>query len=270
MLRKLALILLPLALLAAACDGDDSKTDDGGQSNPTATVAEPTIPADEADSGGDGDSPGATLLGSLNPFELLGSLGDQLPSASEGVDPSLKGPLLQAGDVPSDYAPLGEFAYSVPSELGELQMAASTFSSGDMASDELGRTVMSAVVALPPEALDEIGDPSELANMSEEDLAELEELEQMGLGGVELLDASDLGDGGVGMHVEFDFSGLFGAFGAPEGDEPMPAGIAMDMYMFLRGEHMLMVMVIWPAGESSGVDALDLAETMDARAADSF
>ena len=40
----------------------------------------------------------------------------------------------------------------------------------------------------------------------------------------------------------------------------------MDMYGFMRGEIVLMVMVMWPIDSSSSVDALDLAETMAARA----
>ncbi len=273
MLRRIALILVPVALLAAACggNGDSDGADDGSDAGPTATVSEPTAeattPAD-ATNGDEGRSPGAALLGSVNPFELLGSIGD--PSASADVDSSLKDPLLQASDLPSDYLPAGEFTFSMPTEVGQADMAASMFAKGDLASQEVGPMVMSAVVALPPEALAELGDPSELDDLTEDELAELEDLQEMGLGEINLLDGSGLGDGGLGMHMEMDFGGLFGALGAPEEDNQFAAGISMDMYVFLRGEHMLMVMVMWPTGESSGVDARDLAEIMDGRAADAF
>ncbi len=273
MLRRIALILLPIALLAAACngDGDSDGADDGTDTEPTATVSEPTTEPTTPEEGTDGDggaSPGAALLGSVNPFELLGSVGD--PSTSADVEPSLKEPLLESGDLPDDYMALGEFTFSMPSEMGELDMAASMFAKGDLASEEVGPVVMSAAVEQPPEALAELGDPSELDDLTEEELAELEELKEMGLGEIELLDGSGLGDGGIGMRMEMDFGDLFGALGAPEEDNPFAEGIAMEMYVFLRGERMLMLMVMWPTGESPGVDARDLAEIMDARAADAF
>jgi hypothetical protein len=66
------------------------------------------------------------------------------------------------------------------------------------------------------------------------------------------------------------FGGLFEALAAPETDYLFIDGIAMDMYMFVRGEHALMLMVMLPAGESRAVDARDLAEIMDAKAGGLF
>ena len=62
-----------------------------------------------------------------------------------------------------------------------------------------------------------------------------------------------------------DFGSPFDAFGAPE-DDSLPTGIAMDMYAFAAGDQVLMIIVMWPTGEPSGVDALALAEIMASRA----
>ena len=42
------------------------------------------------------------------------------------------------------------------------------------------------------------------------------------------------------------------------------------MYMFLRGDRALMIMVMWPANQQPGVDGRALAETMDGKAAAAF
>jgi len=60
------------------------------------------------------------------------------------------------------------------------------------------------------------------------------------------------------------------AFGAPEGDNPLAAGIAMEVYIFARGDHLLMTMVMWSAGDASGVDSRGLADALDANASGTF
>ena len=98
------------------------------------------------------------------------------------------------------------------------------------------------------------------------------ETEQLGLGWSDfrLLDASGLGEGGLGMRMELDLGALLGelatAFGAPEEEIPT-AGFVIEMYMFFRGDRMLMVVVMETLDQSTGVDARELAETMDAKAA---
>jgi len=62
------------------------------------------------------------------------------------------------------------------------------------------------------------------------------------------------------MDMGSALGGLGAEMGAYEG------GIAFDMYMFKRGERILMVMVMWPAGEQPNADGLALAEIMDGRA----
>lgn len=267
MLRKLALILLPLALLATACAGSD-ETDGTTQAEPTTQSPAAVRDTDpEASEGGTDD----ILFGTLNPFQFLGGIEGQ--AISQEVDPSLKGALLDPDDLPAEFLPMGEFTFSMPSEFGAMEMAASQFVSGDLTSGDFSAMVMSAVIALPPEALDELGDLSELDELTEADLDKIKAgAEQFGMGFSDLrvLDASDLGDGGFGMHMAMDFGGLFEAFGAPEDDNPLAGGIAMDMYMFVHGERMLMAMVMWPADGSPGVDARGLAETLDERVAAAF
>ncbi len=133
-----------------------------------------------------------------------------------------------------------------------------------MESDDFGAMIMSAAMALPPEAMSEI---DELIGLTEADLAEIQGASDefgMDFARLELLDTDGLGDGGFGMHMELDFGAFFSAFGAPEDDE-MPAGIAMDMYAFAVGDRVLMVMVMWPMGEPQAVDGRSLAEIMAAR-----
>ena len=267
MLRKLALILLPLALLAAACGGGGD-TDTSTKADPPASISDDTDTIDtdtdetiSADTG-EGNAGASDLLSTLNPLELLGSIGD--PGTSQDVDPALKKALLSADDLPSGFFSFGDFSFSMPTDYGDMDMAASMFMSGDIAGDEFGPMVMSAAVALPPEALDEFGDLSELQQLTEADLAALE-AEAGGLAEIELLDASGLGDGGFGMRMTMDLGGLVGAFGGSD-VEAEAAGIVMEMYGFFVGDQMLMVVVMWPLDQPLDVDALDLAERMEAKA----
>ena len=268
MLRRISLAFLPLVLLAAACigGGSESATDERATLEPTSPPPASTSDPDTVDPGGASD----VLLNSLNPFQLLDSLGQQ--PTSQQVDPSLEAALLDAVDLPADFVPLGQFTLSIPGDIGPIEMAASQFVIGDLEGD-FDAMVMSAVMALPPEALSELGDLSDLEAAAQAELSQgIAEAEQLGLalGDFRLLDASGLGEGGFGMHMELDLGALLGdlatAFGAPAEEIPA-AGFVIEMYMFLRGEQMLMVVVMEPLGRSTDVDARELAETMDAKAA---
>lgn len=264
MLRNIALILFPLALLAAACSSSGGSPDANSDSaQPPTSPTEPTLAVEKDGAGG------ADLLASMNPFDLLGAIDG--PTSSE-ANPELKAALLTASDLPGEFLPFGEFGLATPTELGPIDMAMSVFASGDLSDGDFEAMVMSVVADLPPEALAELGDPSKLAALTEAQMAQFEdELGPLGeaFGNVELLDASGLGDGGVGIHFEMDFGTLLAGFGAPEGDLPF-SSIVMDMYMFLRGERMFMVMLMAPDGEAFGLNARDLAELMDERAAAAF
>ena len=268
MLRRISLAFLPLAFLAAACIGGGSESATNERTTP-----EPISPPPASTSDMDTLEPGSTsdvLLSSLNPFQLLDSFGQQ--PTSQQVDPSLKAALLDADDLPAGFVSLGQSTLTIPGDIGPMEMAASQFVIGDLEGD-FGGMVMSAVMSLPPEALAELGDLSDLeAAMQAEFSQGIAEAEQLGLslGDFRLLDASGLGDGGLGMHMEFDLGALLGelatAFDAPAEEIP-DAGFIIEMYMFLRGEQMLMIIVMESLGQSTGVDARELAETMDAKAA---
>jgi hypothetical protein len=318
MLRSLALVLLPLALLAAACGGSSSEdgvnrytdeepvtaasdaggdgiygTEDdavigevqdpdessepsiaidadevdgstGNSSNGPATYPDgDSFPGDASGSSDDGGGFGDNaVFGALNPFSFLGGPG--LPPASQPIDSELGSALLIDPDIPSEFSLMGEFSFAAPSEFGDMDMAARMWGIG-LESDEFGAMIMSAAMVLPPEAMGEI---DELIGMTEADLAEMQSASQdfgMEFAKIELLDVDGLGEGGFGMHMELDFGAFFSAFGAPEEDEG-PAGIAMDMYAFVVGDRVLMVIVMWPMGESLGVDGRSLAEIMASRA----
>ena len=261
--RALLILLAAIALLAAACGGSSpsgDKGDDDAASAPAAT-----------DNGtADGAVDTSTVLSSFNPFSFLESLNTASPVAAADVDPDLTEALITIDDLPGGFVALGDFTMSASTELGDVDMATTMFSSGDPAAEDfsaIGTMVMSAAIALPPEALDELGDPSQLSEITEDDLGPLQdELAATGLADLELLDASGLGDGGIGMRVSMDFGELFGALGAPA-DEAESAALTMEMFMFVRGERAYMVMTAWPSQQSPDVDARDLAELMDSRAA---
>ena len=324
MLRTIALILLPLVLLAAACGGssdgatresdddaveavgpagadgiyntaddnevgDESDRDDPANdpADPPASVAEPdgVVGADDdgaasttgTDGGGDdiliaedgsGPEVGSSslennaFLGALNPLSFISGM---IPDSSGqgSVDPELGAALLTAADVPGGFQEMGEFSFSIPSEFGNMDMAARMFATGDDP-DDFGAMIMSVAMTLPPEAMGEL---DELMGLTEADFAEVQQASDdfgMEFADLQILNADGLGDGGFGMHMEIDFGALFSVFGAPE-DDSVPAGIAMDIYAFAAGEKVLMVMVMWPTGEPLGVDALALAEIMASR-----
>ena len=192
------------------------------------------------------------------------------------VDPALKLALLDASDLPSEFVSFGDVALVTPSEFGDIETAASMFVGGDLLSGDFGAMVISAAIALPPEALDELGDLADLGELAGLTDADLQELmagaDQFGIEFRDLraLDAAGLGQGGFGLHIEMFFGGLFEALAAPDTDNPFTDGIAMDIHMFVRGEHALMLMVMSPAGESPAVDVRDLAEIMDGKAGGLF
>jgi len=325
MLRALALILLPIALLVAACGGGSA--DDGAvresadepvgaardagpdgiydtaddatvgdvpdldePADPPAVAIDPGDdigPADTSDRSdadavddfviddasepdasdstqavSDGSLSDNAVFGALNPFTFLGGVGGG-PSLQE-IDSDLGSALLTESDVPNGFDPMGEFSFSMPSEFGDMDMAARMFGKG-IEEGDFGSMIMSAVMSLPPEAMDDL---DELTGLTEADLAEIQNATDdfgMEFASLEILNADGLGEAGFGMHMELDFGGLFSAFGAPD-DDSVPAGIAMDMYAFVVGDRVLMTMMMWPMGEGPGADGRGLAEIMASRA----
>jgi hypothetical protein len=250
---------------------------------PSTPTAAPT-PAGDVDQGAGDDSAAAVdeVLNTFDPFSLMGALGSSgsapavditgpggAPSVpADQVDDSLKAILLREGDLPPGFQSFGEMAFSVPTDVGTADMVASMFTTGDLSSGDFGTMVMSAVIA-GPGVTAEIGDLDQVGQITQADLDEAATaMEEFGITLTELnvLDASGLGDAGMGMHMVMDFSGMYDSLGLPA-DESVPDGIAWDMYVFVRGDRMLMVMVMWPSDGAAGADARTLADIMDGRAA---
>lgn len=260
MVRNFALILLCLALFVAACSSEKSSPP---ASRPDA-AEEPTA-VDDSTTLADSDPAGNPFLAGLNPLELMSGL----EGLSAGpADPKLASLLLETSDLPPGFVTLGEFGATVTSEYGDVNLATNVFTNGDPESDDLaamGTMVMSAAIALPPEAVEDLQQTTD--EFSQEDLEQLlvEAGDVGGFFNVELLDASGLGDGGFGMRLTMDLGDLASAFGAPE-EKAEAAAIVMETFVFQRGERMLMVLTAWPEGQSSEADARELAEALDEKA----
>jgi hypothetical protein len=281
---RLGLLILPLALLTLACsDGSDNDNDEL-----TATVVvdatetdEPAAPVlDESptplviatpDLGQAVDPPRSDAFSAVSPFALFGDLGSAPGASLDGpVDPDLGRALIRSSDLPAGFTSLGEMGYSAPSEYGPMEIAMSIFSSGDLESGQFDAMVASAVLELPPSVLAEIhnGLLDQMATYSDEDLAQA-------IGGgddlsmlyteLDMLDASGLGEGGLGIHMVIDFGLLAEIFGAPEDEAPLTS-LGYDMFLFLRGTRAYVTMVMFPGDAQAIVDAHGLGEIMDARA----
>ena len=267
MLCSFVLALLPLLLLAVACGGGD----DSVQEQPTDAV-DTSAPADDS-------SVGDSLFAGFNPLELLEAFGGGSLTFTREIDPTIEPVLIRPEDLPAEFSSVADFAESVSSDVGEVEIAGRVFSTGDLKGgdlDDMASMVMSAVMELPPELADELERFDELAAEFDQYQAEIAEL---GLGEIRLLDAADLGDGGVGLRIQLDLSGLFGpllklgeelAGDVSPGEELLELGISIEVYLFPRSERLLMVMVMEPLGQPYGVDGRGLAEIMDERAAEAF
>lgn len=285
MLRKLGFMILPLALVLVAACGSGSTAEKKGAaqatveptvSPPAATATVATVPtpaptpAPAPTKAAAAQSGGNPLFGSFSPFQMLGAGLGSAPGGLAADDPALSAVLLQAEDLPAGFQPMGDFTYDVPTPQGNAKMAASMFVSGDIAGGQFGAMVMSIAMALPPEALAQSGGVDQFGSLTQADLDQMNE--QAAAAGLTLkdlrvLDASGLGEQGAGMHMVMDFGAMLGQFGASSpGAMPWGSGLAADMYMFVRGTRMMMVMVMWPDGQAPTAEGAALARVMDGRA----
>ena len=243
---------------------------------PTPTEAPPALtptPADDSATGsGDGGAAVTSVLNTFDPLSVVGALSSgaapQLGEPIEGsqADGSLGEALLQQGDLPAGFETFGEMTFSMPVEGTTANMALNMFATGDMEGGDFGTLVMSGVIESADMAA--LGD-LDATELSEGDLAEVgEALSNVGIqvGDLRLLDASGLGEGGFGMHMEMDFSELFAGFQELIPDESMPTAFAWDMYAWAHGDRMYMLMVMWTPGAAGVVDARALADIVDGRA----
>lgn len=243
-------------------DTGDSSTD----ANPPASDSVPTTVNPDTvandNTGAANSSGGSDLFGAVNPFTFLGGLDSS--SISTQVDPELGSALLTDADLPGGFSSFGDFSFTAPSEYGDMSITARMFASG-LTDNDFGAMVISAAMSLPPEAM---GSLDQMTGLSDADLQEIENASStygVDFSELSLLDADGLGEAGFGMHMTMDFGELFSTFGASTGDVGF-SGLSMDMYGFVVGDRMLMVMVMSPSGDSPGVNARHLADIMNSRA----
>ncbi len=253
----------------------------GGEDEPAAVSAERT-PTDTAtkttpstaSTGSGSASAVSQALETFDPFSLVSTL-SSIPPGGSGTSgasspqegDSLEALLLREDDLPAGFTAFGEMSFSIPADAGTGTMAANMFASGDLANGDTGAMVMSAALS-GPDISEGFSDIQGVLDISQAELDEVSAAFQaLGISFSEfrLLDASGLGDGGMGFHMVMDFGGLAETFGAPD-DGTIPSSIAWDMYIFRAGERALMLMVMWPSDISSGVDSRALAEALDAKA----
>jgi len=294
-MRKLVVILGLLAVFLAACSsggGSSAERRDEGVQQPGVTAVAPTsvpeptaVPKPTAEPSSDGSD----VEAALNPFSLLsgplfsGTGPSGLPAATGEADPSLKAVLLTLDDLPPGYTAMGpgEMSFSFETDQGSMSMAASMFALGEATNEFPQSMIMSAAVLGSGDLMEQsfgdlrrYGDSAELEREIQNALGGGQVPQGIGLEDVRVLDASGLGDEGVGLHMvmTMDLGQLAQEFGAsmpPEADF-MKEGLAFDIYVFRRGDHMLMVMSMWPGGGPAPVDARALAELMDSRAETAF
>jgi hypothetical protein len=270
MFKKIIIVCGVLLMFMTACGSDkDSSAPAGKDEKATPAAVATAEPTKEAKAGGVLEEVFQPL--SMMGGPLFGASGSGMEGGSQNVDPELKAALLTADDLPSGYSSLaGDIGYSMDMPEGSVAMAARMFAESGVMSGESGSIVMSAVIAMPAVALEEFdASLAELENMdlSPEGIQKM--VSESGMMGIEFKEFNvikdpGLGESGVGLHMVMDMSGAAGGLGGEMG--AYEEGIAMDVYMFKSGERMLMVMVMWPAGEQTNADALALAEVMDGRA----
>jgi hypothetical protein len=187
------------------------------------------------------------------------------------VDPALTAALLTQDDVPSDFIGLGQdFNFASDSPEGKMEVSMRMFAQGDVMSGAAGSILVSAAMSIAPGSLDDF--ETALADLKEQELT-ADDLKEMAgeLGGegvqiteFEMLKTSGLGDKSFGMHMVMDTSAM--AAESTEGLDAFKNGMAIDMYVFVKGERGYLLVNVLPADQPAGVDGLDLAKTMYSRA----
>ncbi len=206
--------------------------------------------------------------GFLQPLGLAGAL----QPVSDPADLSLTegGPLeelvLSSEDVPSGYQELfaGSTSFDMEPSFGEPSPGEVTMAMSMFADEDEEHMIMSMAM----EAEDETVLQEALAEVRGFDLAEIEEafgaLELFGIDitDVRLVDASGLGDDGLGFGYTVDFSALVDELdGEPLGGEaPEFSAMDMEMVMFMDGS--LLGAVVTFALDDAAPASRPLAETM--------
>ncbi len=265
---------------AATAESDQPKATATARATATAVEPEPTEHASGKTSDGVGTV--SSVFSSL--FQTGTGGGAGMRGLGDG-DESLKAYLPADSDFPDGYMSVGAMTFSSPAgDLGAIDMAMTMamkgdpdmFTGGDPSGIDLSSIEMIMAAVMKPEDLQALGDAlSQMEGLTTEDIQEemdtvLGDMEGFEVQRFEVLDASGLGEGGFGMEMTVDLSGLdelIGAFGGGE-DAPEIGSMTMRMYVFGRGDYMAAVMRFGFSDSltSDGAD-LDLAGIMDAKLA---
>jgi hypothetical protein len=278
MLKKIVIVCGALLLFLTACgsgkdksSGPSAQTDEGSPTAVAATKAAPTSTAPTEEAATSGNS----LKAALEPIRvltnpMLGAPDTTLPAGEAA--PALAALLLEESDLPPGYGSSNaDWGSTVDLSEGQMRLASRDFMEGGWSAEEMGIMVTSVVIAVPNAALDRfVSGLDELDRASTEDLEDALAVtdEQGPFWDFAVEKVPDLGEGGMSLHVVEDMSN------AVEGIEDLDAagmgrfknGMAFDMYVFRRGEHLLLVFTLSPAGEATTLDSLALARIMDKRA----
>jgi hypothetical protein len=275
-LKHLIALAAASIALSAACGG-------AAKAAPTATT-QSVIPAATA-----APSPSATppvsaaaaqkAVGSI--FSTLFSSGaisaasgsSSTSQPASAGDSSLKQYLLKANQFPAGYDNVEETSTRVSdgvSASGTIDVAASVATRGDaMADDPTGVSILGSMV-MKPQDLQALGSALSSANeLTDQDLEDAISgsagtFGGLKIGDVHLLDASGLGDGGFGMSLSMDLSGLADIIGTPTTGSAALPKLQMRIYLFAHGNYLGgIVHVAFGALDPEGVD-LALAHLVDA------
>jgi hypothetical protein len=276
MFKKLAIATgMLLIVLAVACGSDKESTSDKVQNDttPAATKAAPTKEVtQEADATAEAD--GGDSAGALESLSFLtgGMFGGETQNGVAGAaDPELANLLIADTDLPTTFASVGgDMGFSMDMPQGQAKMAMRTFSEGDPNASQMTPTIVSAAMSMPPAALEDFDSQlAQLDKMTTEDI-------QNAMGGSSMMgsefkefsvDKISLGDGGISMHMVMDMSSLVEGLGElAEEIEGFPTALSFDLYVFKKGDVVLMVMTMLPADQASPVDVESLANIMESRA----
>jgi hypothetical protein len=282
MLGKLAIVGI-LAIFLTGCGGGDDAMPwekKGNEATAGATAAATTASNDDTESTAvpTRESKSGETKSAVESLKTLSSSmfsGGSLNLSGEAVevDPALTAALLTQEDVPTGFIGLGQdFNFASDSPEGKMEVSMRMYAQGDVMSGEAGSILVSAAMSIASGSVDDF--ETALADLKEQDLT-ADDLKEMAgeLGGegegvqiteFEMLKTSGLGDNSLGMHMVMDASAM-----AAEGTEGLDAfknGMAIDMYVFMKGERGYLLVNVLPADQPAGIDGLDLAKTMYSRA----
>jgi len=279
MLRKFTIVLGILVVILTGCGGGDDALPwekKGDEATAAATAApnndtEPTAaPTRESKAGGAKSAVESlkVLSGSLFGDEGLNLSGDPV-----AVDPRLTAALLTQEDVPPEFKSLGQdFTFATDSPQGKTEVAMRMFAQGDVMSGALGSMLVSAAMSIPPGSLEDFDNA--LAELQGQELT-ADDLQGMAgeLGGegvqfkeFKMLKTPGLGDRSFGMHIVMDTSAMAAEATEGMGLDTYKNGMAIDMYVFMKGERGFLLVNVSPADQAASVDGLALANAMHSRA----